>query len=425
MQCHQDHEQYPDSGTIYVAYASPSSSSSSSSSSSFLSSVQDRCAASGASVPFKTLLITSAALHAATDVWLIALILPCVVRLRVLPRRNKAVLGGVLSLGVFVVAAGMARLAVSLRLVAAVNGSGGSPPAESPAFFVVTVLELDVAVVCASAPTLRPLLARVRPRRWGDKAPLGRLLPKRGGVGGDERGVSLTSVVRCYEQQPWLRDTASSLLPGTPPAREWGKGGSAVRVGAVQVPHVSPPPPVRATPRAPTMLSLRSFVNGMRPSSATTRSWGQLDWEDRAQLLGEEFGGRDGTAWKRRSSVGLEVYYEQLVGYGDGEKRGDQGAARTAVRHSFDSRRSSGGSGYTGGWGDSQESLVLGMNDPNSPTRRDPVSRLGELTRADAKTRDPGNDGGSQGRDDGAMRDWQEQGKLMIHRSRHPNKWEG
>ncbi|AEO59118.1 hypothetical protein MYCTH_2036106, partial [Thermothelomyces thermophilus ATCC 42464] len=120
-------------------------------------------------------------------------------------------------------------------------------------------------------------------------------------------------------------------------------------------------------------------------SSATTRSRGRMDWEDRTQLLGEEFSGRDGTTWKRRSSVGLEVYYELLIGYGDGEKRGNQGAARAAVRHSLDSRRSSAGSGYAGGWGDSQESLVLGMNDPNSPTRRNPVSRLGELTRADAK----------------------------------------
>ncbi|KAL2187176.1 hypothetical protein L209DRAFT_684650 [Thermothelomyces heterothallicus CBS 203.75] len=163
----------------------------------------------------------------------------------------------------------------------------------------------------------------------------------------------------------------------------------------------------------------------MRPSSATTRSRGWMDWEDRTQLLGEEFRRRDGTAWKRRSSVGLEVYYEQLVGYGEGENRGDQGAARAAVRHSLYSRRSSAGSGYAGGWGDSQESLVLGMNDPSSPTRRDLVSRLGELRRADAKNRKPGDDGGSQGREHGALTDSQEQGKLMIHRSRHPNKWDG
>ncbi|KAL2162283.1 hypothetical protein VTH06DRAFT_7196 [Thermothelomyces fergusii] len=392
LQCHHDH-----------AFSPPSSPPS-------LSSARDRCAAS---VPFKTLVITSTVLHAAADVWLLALILRRVLRLRVLPRRDRTMLAGVLSLAVcVVVAAGMVRLAVALRLAA---GGGFSPPAESPAFFVVTVLELDLAVVCASAPALRPLLAR--------------LLPKRGAVGGDGRGgVGLASVVRRHDQRPWLRDppaspsSTSSPPPGTPLAGERaGKGRSAARArvaGAVQVPHVSPPPPVRATPRAPGMSSLRSFVHGMRPGSVTARGLGQPDWESRAQLLGREVHQGDGRGWKRRSSVGIEVYYERLVGYGDGEGRGTQDAAR----RSLDSRRSSAASAYTGRWADSQESLVLGVNDPNSPKRRSPISRLGELTRAETRTRGRGD---SQRRDDGAMRGWQEQSELMMHRAHHPDRWDG
>ncbi|KAH6842718.1 hypothetical protein B0I37DRAFT_356769 [Chaetomium sp. MPI-CAGE-AT-0009] len=48
--------------------------------------------------PLRPLLISSAALHAAVDAWLVALILPCVARLRDVPRRRKVVLGVVLSL---------------------------------------------------------------------------------------------------------------------------------------------------------------------------------------------------------------------------------------------------------------------------------------------------------------------------------------
>jgi len=81
---------------------------------------------------------------------------------------------------------------------------------------------------------------------------------------------------------------------------------------------------------------------------------------------------------RRRSSVGFEAYYEQFMGHDDAEKRRSFCWAR-------DTRRSRGSQCYSGQWGDSQESFVLGMNDPNSPKRLSPMSTLSEATRAELR----------------------------------------
>ncbi|KAK4248048.1 hypothetical protein C7999DRAFT_31483 [Corynascus novoguineensis] len=368
---------------------------------------QDRCAGSAfTDVPLKPLLITSAALHAATDAWLVALILPCVARLRGLPRQRKAVLGAVLGLlSALVVAAGIARLAVVLQLLSSSekggeSGIGRAPVAvaETAAFFVVTVLELDVAVICASAPTLRPVLARVWPRLLGEHGlGEGKYLARRRGVGVEERGVSLTSVVRCYER-PWTTGEGS-LVGMSSGTKAVGKGASGLcEIGAVQR-----PPAVATTHRPPTMLSLRSFVNSMSPWISRPR--GRSDWDDGAGLLREERRGGDGRVPKYGSSIGLEVHYEQLVGYGDSEKKSSRCIARAAERHSEASYH----------YRDSQESLVLGVNDPNSPKRRNPVSRLDKLTEADVGTGIRGDEGALWEEDGAALGDLKEQGESATH----------
>ncbi|EAQ84835.1 predicted protein [Chaetomium globosum CBS 148.51] len=117
-----------------------------------------------------------------------------------------------------------------------------------------------------------------------------------------------------------------------------------------------------------------SFVSGMAP-----RSRGRLEGEDRTGLLGEENRGDDGMASRRRSSVGFEAYYEQFAGYGDLENRRSGYLARAEARYSRGSRC------YSGGLVDSQESFVLGMNDPQSPKRLSPVSGLSEPEKAELK----------------------------------------
>ncbi|KAK4155589.1 hypothetical protein C8A00DRAFT_31537 [Chaetomidium leptoderma] len=326
-------------------------------------------------VAFAPLLVASTALHTATDAWLIVLVVPCVWRLAGVSPRQRVVLGGVLSLGVFVIVVGLVRLRVSLgglgaaATAPAIGGvDGGRRVAETLAFFVLTVLELDVALICASAPTLRPVLVRVWPRLGMGEQNL-RQGGGGGGGGGREGSVDLTSGVS-YHGYPWTRNA-------TPVG---SKNTSVVDVGvqgAGSVPPVPPPPPVAMLMhRTPTTLSLRSFVSGI-----TLRSWGRLEGEDRTGLLGDENqGAADGVASRRRSSVGYEAYYEQFVGdEGSVEKRGSRCGARAEARHSRGSQC------YSGRWGDSQESFVLGVNDPQSPKRLSPVSGLSEVTKAELR----------------------------------------
>ncbi|KAH8903600.1 hypothetical protein BR93DRAFT_865053, partial [Coniochaeta sp. PMI_546] len=255
---------------------------------------------------FTPLLIASASLHTATDAWLIIMIAPCIARLTI-PRGQKVALATVLSLSVFVIAASLTRLQLSLH--AGYRPEGAAQVANTLAFFVMTVLECDVALLCACAPTLRPVLARIWPRGMGE--------------GAADNGTAAT------------------------PARS--KNASAANMAAEMAMPVPPPPAAFPSMlRTPTTLSLRSFMSSMAP-----RSRGQTVTarEDREVLLGDE------VERKRRSSVGFEGYYDQYMGYE--EKR------KSRARNSM--------VGGRGAWGDSQESFVLGVNDPASPSRLSPV----------------------------------------------------
>jgi hypothetical protein len=301
---------------------------------------------------FNPLLITSASLHTATDAWLIILVIPCIAALA-LPRGQKVALATVLSLGVFVIAASMTRLQLSLQAGYSPTGNGVRV-ANTLAFFVMTVLECDVALMCACAPTLKPLLARLWPvfavdgvetrrrrarrifrRRWAEEG------DGEGESGEDEDSGNLTAV--SYHGYPWAQNNITAISRNKTP--------SAANVDAEMV---MPSLPVPAIFRTQTTLSLRSFMSNMAP-----RSRGQT--EDRENLL------VDGVGRERKSSVRFEGYYEQYLGNGDEKERR---RSRGPVRDSL------------GIWGGSQESFVLGMNDQASPSRLSPVSASSGTTSA-------------------------------------------
>lgn len=135
---------------------------------------------------FADLLISSATFHALTDTWLLLIIVPVISGLDI-PAKQKIVLSVVLNLGIFVITAGIVRLMLSLRegfrpdLVGVTTTLG---------FFIMTILECDLAIICASAPTLRPLFARFFP--WIMRDPRRRSM-RPGFVPG---GAALTSPVR-------------------------------------------------------------------------------------------------------------------------------------------------------------------------------------------------------------------------------------
>ncbi|KAK0751443.1 hypothetical protein B0T18DRAFT_387569 [Schizothecium vesticola] len=299
---------------------------------------------------FRPLLIASAALHAATDAWLIALIVPCVVVRGLgpdLPRRQRVALAGVLSLSVFVIAASMTRLQISLH---------GTTGRRSLPFFVMTVLEVDLGVLCASAPTLRLVLAR-----WWPKLGMG-------------------DMVRSSLRAGWSRGGGrGSHQPGPVVWRGSGDLTSVVGFHQGKDAEVPPlpvvPPLARVAKRPPTAMSLRSFMGSTPPP----RVWGLRREESREELLmvapREAVTARevDDVPLARRESVGLEAYYDQyLPGFGEEVKRRSRLFALIG-----DNRRSSlarPSFRFSERWMDSQESFVLGMNDPNSPKRLSPVS---------------------------------------------------
>ncbi|KAK3316495.1 integral membrane protein [Apodospora peruviana] len=333
---------------------------------------------------FVPLLITSASLHSATDAWLIVLIIPCIVRLD-LPPRQKAALAVVLSLGIFVIAASLTRLQLSLK--ANYRPSSSSGLAAQLAFFVMTVLELDLAIMCASAPTLRPVLARFWPRFMsGDIVQQGeqyqqqqrqrrRQRHSRWLVGrrptattGTSGSVDLTSVVS-YHGYPWTQ-------PATP-ARSKNPSMADLGDKRSEVPMPTRPLPA-AYHRTPTTLSLRSFMSSIVTATPGSRSRGQTltggGGEDRAGLLQLE--DKDGDVnpevleKRRRSSIGFEGYYDQYFGYGEMMETAGKRRSRTLMRIETSRPGSASWARRSGGrWGDSQESFVLGVNDPNSPTR--------------------------------------------------------
>jgi len=321
---------------------------------------------------FTPLLITSASLHTATDAWLIIMVVPCVSRLD-LPPRQKIALAVVLSLSIFVIAASLTRLQLSLHANYRPSGAGVQV-ANTLGFFVMTILECDIALICASAPTLRPLLARMAPALLGLGEPVLRRWPSRRRMHNHHRGplpagaadndrddnhsMNLTSVVS-YHGYPWTE-------PSTPLTRSKARSRTGSRAGSLA--NMSMPmPPVPAAPvmahRTPTTLSLRSFMSGIRPRSRGVTMDGG---EDRKVLLRDDDDDDDKTA-TRDSTVGFEGYYDQYLGYGEEKKSRSRPSSKRAG-FCFKPRNSS------------QESFVLGINDPASPTRLSPISGHSDTT---------------------------------------------
>ncbi|KAL1841001.1 hypothetical protein VTJ49DRAFT_7555 [Mycothermus thermophilus] len=376
-------------------------------------------------LPLRPLLLTSTTLHAAFDMWLVLLaVIPCVARLRgVVSQRRRAALAVGLGLGVLVVVVGVVRGVVLVGMLDGVrpgngmegngfvdwvwkrgdgmelvrrvagrrDGEGGSAVLSvvgSRVFALLTVLELDVAIVCASAPTLRPVLVRVvgfmgcgggrrggrdgQPTTQADSTDAPSSVSHRGclwRMEGTPAGSKRASVPEMSQQHQFQQLYHVGHVCHVAP-------------GLITVPPVPPPPAALAVAmhRTPTTLSLRSFV-----SALTSRSRGRADKGPGRAAFGDPMTGPPGRHSKdadqdsvssgeekrrRRSSVGCETLYQYIYDQLELEARRQW---ESGSRHSVATKSYS-----SGGWGDSQESFVLGMNDPQSPKRLSPVAGLRE-----------------------------------------------
>ncbi|KAL1888038.1 hypothetical protein Sste5346_009835 [Sporothrix stenoceras] len=384
---------------------------------------------------FTPLLITSASLHTATDAWLIVLVVPFVLtRLRFLPRSQRWALAAVLSLSIFVIAASLTRLQLSLRANWRPSMSGmamtptGPSRANTLGFFVMTILECDIALICASAPTLRPLLARLAPRLGlgDDHGPFDRrsgvshrrrLFHPRGGAvasggtGGqrhDEDSEDLTSVVS-YHGYPWTRNSS----PGRSHSRSRGRSmsrsqsqsqGKMEKSAATTTEAGSSKPVEEATdtnegPSLPVPIFSRPYKPHRTPTDRSMRSQPRSLPQSRdGGTHGDSSHGTPlsggGVLTRRPSSVFFfenSDFYDQYFqspattpgggGAGPPPPTGGSGTKKAGVpgagiglgivlhprgNGTAESPRGLGGLLQRTG---SQESFVMGLNDPASPTR--------------------------------------------------------
>ncbi|PNH48172.1 hypothetical protein VD0004_g302 [Verticillium dahliae] len=277
---------------------------------------------------FQNLLIASATFHAVTDVWLLLLILPCISGLDI-PSKQKVVLSIVLNLGIFVVAAGVVRLMLSVREDWRPDLVGATA---ALAFFVMTILECDLAIICASAPTLRPLLARMYPWIMADprRRSMRPLVPAMPAAPTAVRSENLTAV--SYRGYPWTE-------PGTPElgrSRNGSVGSGLNKLTKTRKGAPRPPMPAVALVgmRTPTSLSLRSMVGGMSAGATANRS--RLGMGDDRPILDVSRRASEVSGHLEGDAECLEMGLERPRALGDR-------------------------------WSRSEESLVVGLNDPLAP----------------------------------------------------------
>lgn len=113
----------------------------------------------GTCYTYYPIMTASAILHTTTDVWLIILILPHIIKMT-LPKPQKLGLAFVLTLGLFDACASLTRMSVAYRFL-----NPKLAQWDSLSFAVWTTLETSLGVLCASIPMLRPLARQILGRR--------------------------------------------------------------------------------------------------------------------------------------------------------------------------------------------------------------------------------------------------------------------
>lgn len=97
----------------------------------------------------------SAILHTAMDLWIIALVVPHLLKMS-LPMRQKVGLVFVLTLGLFDACASLTRISVAHRFL-----NPKLAQWDSFSFAIWTTLETSLGIVCASIPMLKPMVRQV------------------------------------------------------------------------------------------------------------------------------------------------------------------------------------------------------------------------------------------------------------------------
>lgn len=173
----------------------------------------------GHCLTYYPILTASAVLHTATDLWLIGMVLPHILKMH-LPSRQKVALAFVLTLGIFVACASLTRMAVAWEFLNPKYAQW-----DSFSFAIWTTLESSLGLICASIPMLKPLVRQLMGRSPSSKPDVAKNVPRTRNVDRhiafDEYNSNATTL--------WTRRTAdddgidlgpikTNKLPSRPPA---------------------------------------------------------------------------------------------------------------------------------------------------------------------------------------------------------------
>ncbi|KAI1392783.1 uncharacterized protein F4822DRAFT_441595 [Hypoxylon trugodes] len=134
----------------------------------------------GQCLKYYPIMTASAALHTATDLWLIGLVLPHILKMH-LPIRQKIALAFVLTLGIFVACASLTRMAVAWEFLNPKYAQW-----DSFSFAIWTTLESSLGLVCASVPMLKPLVRQLMGMKPSSKPETLKNVPRTKGPGREE-----------------------------------------------------------------------------------------------------------------------------------------------------------------------------------------------------------------------------------------------
>ncbi|KAI1380945.1 MFS general substrate transporter [Hypoxylon crocopeplum] len=123
-------------------------------------------------IPLLTEFICSAPVNVVTDLAILALPLPVLTSMR-LPRRQKVILIFTFALGIFVTVVDVVRIYYLEQAITQASTSSNTPSSifvHSPEFawnaslsFMWSAVEVNIGIICACIPTLKPLIRRILP----------------------------------------------------------------------------------------------------------------------------------------------------------------------------------------------------------------------------------------------------------------------
>jgi hypothetical protein len=118
------------------------------------------------------IMTASAILHTTTDLWLIALVVPHLLKMS-LPMRQKIGLVFVLTLGLFDACASLTRISVAYRFL-----NPKLAQWDSFSFAIWTTLETSLGIICASIPMLKPVARQMMGKKPSTNPEVMRNVPR-------------------------------------------------------------------------------------------------------------------------------------------------------------------------------------------------------------------------------------------------------